>query len=195
MQHLSPYGIATAFFVFLLLTALLVLVTRGATRQQRIGLYAFVLSLLSGTALAADGAAGSTSVDFAPLVQILVGTAATVLSGVVTIGALWVRHYLKARFGIELDAQARSYVQDAADRAAGLVKAQLERHVAGGGLTVDVHNAALAGAVDLLVEQVPDGLTRLGLTSTNVRQMLLTRLAAHGILPPDAAPSGTGLAA
>ena len=173
-------------------TALLVLLVRRKAGRAALAVagcgIAFMLG--PGVALAADG----TSVDLRPLTDVLIGGAATILSGIITIGALWLRHYLKVRLGIELDASTRDYVRDAADRAVDLLKARLERHAGKSSLTVDVHNALVADAVDMLAEQVPDGLTRLGLTSDNIRQMLLTRLAARGFLPPDdAAPAGAGL--
>lgn len=167
------------------------------TRRINVSTAALGVFLLAWPALAAD--AGGTTVNLAPLSDVLIGAAASLLSGIVTIAALWVRHYLKARLGIELDASTREYVQDAADRAADLVQAKMKALLNGpigakSALTVDVHHALLADAVDMLVEQVPDGLTRLGLGTDNVRHMLMTRLAARGYLPPeDGVPAGAAL--
>lgn len=156
-------------------------------------------------ALAADPASAATPPPWSPspwsdVAGTAIAGAASVASAVIVALFELFRRQLKARLGVELNDQARAYVQDAADRFAGFAAARLSAMALGSAppptaatlmmvprpAPVPAYDAVLDEMVDAMVEQVPDGLSRLGVDAAGVRRMLAVRLAASGILPPQA---------
>lgn len=192
LLSLSPLAIASAFVAVLALALLvggvILLLRPGSVIRTGVGLAGVtvgaVILLFAGAGVVWAGDAvppASTSIDLTPLVQVLTAAAA----GAVPVLVALVRVYLKQRLGLELDAQTRGYVQDAAERCADLVAATLKRHAEANRLSLDIHNVTVAAAANTLFQQVPDGIARLGIDRSGVERMLTVRLAARGILPPD----------
>ena len=157
-------------------------------RAQAFGLFVVclggigILAVRATAALAAETAASAgPAIDWTPLIGAVITAA---IGAIPVIGALLlqiVRGYLRTRLGIELDAEARSYVQDAAERVADHVAAQASAPTKEG--PAPVAAGIVAGGVDMLLAQVPDGLARLGVDRAGVGRMLLTRLTARGVAP------------
>lgn len=172
--------------------------------DRAIGLVAVLMSatgllLLAPSALAAEAAVPAS--PWSGVVETAIAGFVATLSAVILAVFELLRRQLKARLGVELDDQARAYVQDAADRFADLVRARLgsRLHPAGSvsaleaavreptaPVTATVYDAMLDDAVDAMIEQVPDGLSRLGVDANGVRRMLQVRLAARGVIPAAA---------
>lgn len=187
---------ALSFAAILALAALTVVLTRVLTpRGLRWSLPALSLAaLLPMPGLAAE-VAGATAVDLTPLVQAVVAAAAGTVPALATALYALLRSHLKRRFGLELDARSREVVLDAAERWADWGEAMAKRHLNANRLTVDVHSGLLAQAVNGFTAAVPDGLAQLGVTREGAERMLLNRLAARGVLPPDGLPAVPALAA
>lgn len=204
-------GLAHAFAALVLCVIFsggLYLLKRPASdaSDRIVGLVAVLLSVggmmvVGGAAaLAADPATAATPSLWSDVAGTAIAGVASVASAVIVALFELFRRQLKARLGVELNDQARAYVQDAADRFAGFAAARLSAMALGSAppptaatlmmvprpAPVPAYDAVLDEMVDAMVEQVPDGLSRLGVDAAGVRRMLAVRLAASGILPPQA---------
>jgi len=127
-----------------------------------------------------------TTVDFMPIIQGLMGLAVTVLA---TIGA-WVARRFGAKLGVDIDAERGVILDNAIRRgieyASNVAMAKME-----GKLEIDFKSEVLKGAIDYVLDKVPDTLLHFNVTEKRLAEMVKARLGppVTGIAP-DAVSAG-----
>lgn len=111
-------------------------------------------------------------VDLTPLVDAVFAAFAAALTAVVA----WVGRAATIWFGLKSDSEVRAYVQAALERgvAYGLERARAWAKSQSG---INVKNATVELALEYVVQAVPDGLKRLGLTDEKLKRLIEARLA------------------
>jgi hypothetical protein len=121
-------------------------------------------------------------IDISPIVQALIGTAATVI----TLSAPVLAAYVIRRLHLESNAAAVAAVNSAAATGAGLAYSALvaESHMPA---SVEIKNATLAAGVSHVVESVPDAMKQAGVSEDTVARMVAGKLGE--LLSRDASVS------
>lgn len=153
--------------------------------RRRLAAFALALPLAClalGLMISAAFAGDDTVVHVGPLFKALVEPAIqSFVAVVVAVALAYATRLLKTKTGIELDADARKRVQDAAMNAAGMVLAKIDGPVSN--LSFDVKHPLVKEGVDLLMAKVPDALERFGITPEKAAEMILGKI---GILQASA---------
>lgn len=146
-----------------------------------------LLPSLLGLSITGDIAADDTTVQVLPLYKTVVEPIVLTLVGVLVPALLaYLASLLKSKTGIDLDADMRKRVQDAALNAAGSVLAKAEAPI--GNLVIDVKHPLVKQGVDLLISKVPDAIAYLGLTPEKLAEIIQGKL---GILQASAPAAPT----
>lgn len=139
---------------------------------------------LVGFARAQDVApAVTTVVDLGPLVDLAIGIVAPVMLTALSGLATWVLYKIKARTGLQIEAQQRAAVEQGLARAVSYAVTRLESRAAGG-IPIDLRSSAIAAAAAYAQKAVPDALAHFGITADRLSEMVEARL--EGLLvDPD----------
>jgi ABC-type multidrug transport system fused ATPase/permease subunit len=111
------------------------------------------------------------SVDFAPVLEWLIGAFGAVLLAVVG----WVGRAISIYFNVKSDSEYRAYVEKALSRAIEYAQVRAADY-ARTNSKVPVRSELLEIALDYAVAAVPEGLKRLKLDAAKVRQLIDARL-------------------
>ncbi len=167
------------FLLIAALAACIALLTVAMTPARRSWLAAFIVALAPLPVLA--DAAGATTVD-------LSGVAGIIVSGIAA-GVLWLGRvginalvgYIQQKAKLELDDHIREYLYRALEQAAVIAETRLTEITDMSLSRVDLRNAALAHAVNYVIDRVPDALEHFGITPAALTAMIEARTQA---LPP-----------
>jgi hypothetical protein len=149
----------------------------GKRRYTYVSAIAMALAfglMVSGVAFA-QTATPSNTVDFAPLVNALIGLIAALIAAAIPL--------IIARFranGIIKDDKMASALQSATLAAAQFGINQVQRTLAGKAVPIDMHNQVIAAAATYLNQQVPAVLAHSGKSDADIAGMILARLDLSG---------------
>lgn len=102
-----------------------------------------------------------------PYLLAVVSVAATAIVG-------WLAELLRRKFGLDIDAAHREALQTALANGAGLLIGKLGVAAAAG--KIDLRSAALAEAVNYVLQAVPDAVRHFGITPEAVAEKLQAKL-------------------
>ncbi|QCN98901.1 hypothetical protein D3093_30070 (plasmid) [Azospirillum argentinense] len=128
--------------------------------------------LFAGPAVAADG----TTIDLSGLA----GGAVSVFGGVL----LWLARnalnalvvYFRQKTQLDLDAHTRAYLDQALERAVTFGELQVHQLVDRTLSEIDLHDRAVAHAVNYVIDRVPDALAHFGITPPALTAMVEARM-------------------
>ncbi|TXH34821.1 MAG: hypothetical protein E6Q98_18240 [Rhodospirillaceae bacterium] len=138
---------------------------------------ALVFLAFAGMAMADDGTASTTVINFNEVIMAVLGLAATALATAVHVGGRALAKYLQSKTGIELDNAVRNYLDPAIDKAVAYGQLKVTQ-AAGDKAEIDIHNETIAHAVNYLLARVPDALEHFGLDAAAVEQMVEARVGS-----------------
>lgn len=131
--------------------------------------------LAPAVALAADAAAASTVINFAPLVNdVLIPAVATVL----TVVAGWLATKVAGWLNLKSDQEVRTYLEWALQQAIAYGKAKVPNSLA-----IDAKSEIVAGAANYAINAVPDALKRFGIDEAGLKRMIEARLDGAAATP------------
>ena len=159
--------------------ALLALIV-GATFTLAIALLPCALVALAGLALLFAGpavAADGTTIDLSGVA----GGAVSVFGAVI----LWLARnalnalvvYFRQKTQLDLDAHTRAYLDQALERAVTFGELQVHQFADRALSDVDVHDRAVAHAVNYVIDRVPDALAHFGITPQALTAMVEARMS------------------
>jgi hypothetical protein len=156
---------------------------------------ALVLALLSAAAPAWAAEGGGTVLDLSPYMAELVAAIGAVLVAIAGAALRAFHRFLERRWGLELDAETRAYLQDALDRAVDYGVARAAAAAAAAAPSVDLRHEAVRHAAEYALDRVPDALARFGITPAALTRMVEARIEARNPsavdLAPQPVPAGT----
>lgn len=126
-------------------------------------------------AYAADLTAPTPTIDFSPVLLSIIGLAAAAITALGGIGVKAVTSYLDRKFGLQLDADTRTYLDQALFNAVSFAEHHA-RDFAQDKAQIEVRNRTLAYAMDYMLDRVPDALAHFGITEQALKRMIEARL-------------------
>lgn len=140
-----------------------------------LSIYAFCMALLIASHAFAAEAAGATTVDIGTALASVIGVIFSVIGGVILWGVSRLLTLFTKKTSIEIDAKVREVLLGAVDNAITWGK-QEAIGKAGSIGSVDVKSETVAGAINYLIERVPDSIAHFGLDEDALEKLVMARL-------------------
>lgn len=105
-----------------------------------------------------------------PWVEMLMSAVSVIIGGVL----LYISTWVKAKFGIDIEARHREALQAALQNGAGLVLAKVSNKV--DSVTIDMRHPLVKQAVQYVMESAPDAIQNFGLSPQQLAEKVIAKL-------------------
>lgn len=130
----------------------------------------FIIAVMfAGAALAQDTALRLDNL-LAPWMEMLASAVSIIIAGAVIYVSTWVR----AKFGIDIEARHREALQTALDNGAGLVLSKVKSGLLG--KTIDVGHPLILDAIQYVNGAAPDAVRNFGLGADDLAEKLVAKI-------------------